>query len=299
VKETILKRDDKIDHLIKAARVVQKEVKENQAGVGTFFQLTFIRFINTLESLLQKYGSFEEMESKLPREEFASINERLVALDAIVKRKDSGRFLDWDTRMSQHGNNGRDRSEIGFLETLSSQGQFNCLTWKGIPLFKSAYDYAVIPMLIYEQKPKTIIELGSGAGASAIWMSDMLTNFDLDTHIYSIDLEKPALEYKNVTYMSGDCFEIEKVLHADLLQSMPKPWLVIEDAHANVLNVMNYLDQSLIKDDYFLIEDSGPKREELDKFMNMHEGKYLVDSLYTDLFGKNSVSAYDSIFKRV
>lgn len=267
--------------------------------MGTFFQLTLIRFVHQLEMQLEKYGSMHAMQRAMPTEEFAAIEEKVTQIRQIVRRKDDGRWIDWPTRMRQHGNHGKDRSEIGYFETLSSQGQFNCLTWKGLPLFKSAFDYAVLPMLLFELKPRTIVELGSGAGASAVWLSDTAKSFNLKTHIYSVDIAKPNLEYPNVTYIQGDCFAIEETLNAGFFQAVQGPILIIEDAHANVLNVLGYLHQFLKAGDYFFIEDSGPKRNVLEQFMTTHAEHYRIDTLYTDLFGKNSVSAYDSIFKKI
>ncbi|MFZ6013352.1 MAG: CmcI family methyltransferase [Bacteroidota bacterium] len=295
----IAQQKDRVNDLILLARETQREIKEKQAGVGTFFQLTLIRFMNTLEGQLDKFGSMEGVREKIGEYEFGILSEKLEQIDQIVMRRESGRFVDWATRMSHHGNQGKDRSEIGYFETLSSQGQFNCLTWKNLPLFKSAFDYAVLPMLMFELRPATIIELGSGAGASAIWLSDTAQCFNLKTHIYSLDIARPDLQYQHVTYLKGDCFQIEKSLSSEFLSGLPKPFLVIEDAHANVLDVLSYLHEFLETGDYFFIEDSGPKRTVLDEFMSLYGNTYRVDTHYTDLFGKNSVSAYDSIFKRI
>jgi cephalosporin hydroxylase len=60
---------------------------------------------------------------------------------------------------------------------LMSQGTTACLEWKGKPLFKTVFDYAMLPMLLWELKPATVFEIGSGAGASAIWMADTMKGF--------------------------------------------------------------------------------------------------------------------------
>ena len=41
-----------------------------------------------------------------------------------------------------------------------SQGTAACLTWKGAPLFKSVFDFAILPMLLWELKPATVFEIG-------------------------------------------------------------------------------------------------------------------------------------------
>jgi cephalosporin hydroxylase len=288
-----------IEDLIQVSKNTRAEIKKNQAGVGTLFQLTFIKFIDSLKVMLGKFGSTKAVMQNLPEEECTIISEKLNVIDQILRRRESGRFVTWSERILHHGNQGEDRSEIGYFETLSSQGQFDCLTWKGLPLFKSAVDYAVIPMLIFELKPQTILEIGSGAGTSAMWLSDIATSFNLKTHIYSLDINRPKAAYSEVTYIEGDAFRIQKTFTPAFLEKLPKPFLVIEDAHENVLEVLIYLQQFLTRGDYFFIEDSGFKRNILDEFMSTHGGDYRIDTYYTDLFGKNSVSAYDSIFRRM
>ena len=52
-----------------------------------------------------------------------------------------------------------------------------------INLFKTVYDFSVYTMLLWNLKPKTIVELGSGMGASAVWMADLLKMFEIEGHI--------------------------------------------------------------------------------------------------------------------
>ena len=36
---------------------------------------------------------------------------------------------------------------------------------------------AMYQMLLWELKPKTIIEIGSGTGGSAVWMADLMKSY--------------------------------------------------------------------------------------------------------------------------
>ena len=64
-------------------------------------------------------------------------------------------------------------SHIHIDNFLMSQGVKDCMTWRNSLLGKSVYDFALIPMIIWENRPETILEIGSGEGASAIWMADL------------------------------------------------------------------------------------------------------------------------------
>ena len=83
---------------------------------------------------------------------------------------------------------------------LMSQGVKDCNSWRGIALGKSVYDFALIPMIIWENKPATILEIGSGEGASAMWMADLCKSYKIPrcntiggySHVYSVDIKPPT-----------------------------------------------------------------------------------------------------------
>jgi hypothetical protein len=77
------------------------------------------------------------------------------------------------------------RADIGYFDMAASQGLTECLQWKGMPLFKSVYDFSLYPMLLWTLRPKTIVELGSGSGASALWLADTAAAFGLDKRTYT------------------------------------------------------------------------------------------------------------------
>jgi hypothetical protein len=84
-----------------------------------------------------------------------------------------------------------------------------------------------------------------------------------------------------------------------LLLSAPRPWLVLEDAHVNVHDVLAHMDGFLARGDYLLVEDSRIKTEDLAKFLAQRAQRYRVDTRYTDFFGRNATCAANSIFVRV
>ena len=101
-----------------------------------------------------------------------------------------------------------------------------------------------------------------------------------------------------ITFIEGDCEAIDSALPAQMLRSLPHPWLVIEDAHVNVSGVLRYLHSFLARGDYLVVEDSDGKQDELHHFLDRRAGCYLVDTHYTDFFGRNATSAQDSILVR-
>jgi cephalosporin hydroxylase len=101
-----------------------------------------------------------------------------------------------------------------------------------------------------------------------------------------------------VSFYQGDCQVPDRLFDPDLLAVEPHPWLVVEDAHHNVGGVLEQFHKYLSPGDYLVVEDSDIKRPALRSFLGAHAGDYLVDTRFTDNFGRNATSAGDSIFVR-
>ena len=118
--------------------------------------------------------------------------------------REQNRFVSFSDRPST--------SHIPIDSFLLSQGVKDCITWRNSRLGKSIYDFALIPMIIWENRPATILEIGSGEGASAIWMADICKSYNVSTyyatHVYSMDIEPPDIHYDGVTFLQGDSKEI-------------------------------------------------------------------------------------------
>ena len=51
-------------------------------------------------------------------------------------------------------------------------------TYKAIPTLKNPFDLALYSMLLWNLKPRSIIEIGSHRGGSALWLADQLRCFN-------------------------------------------------------------------------------------------------------------------------
>jgi len=193
-------------------------------------------------------------------------------------------------------------TEFGGDVLLTCQGASSSLSWGGLPLMKTVFDFAIYPQLLSELRPKSIFEIGSGSGASAIWLADHAAMIDpgarASCHVHSVDLVGVTASHPGVTFHQGDCTRPESLFDAAVLDSAPHPWLVIEDAHHNVAAVLVHFHAALHKGDYLYVEDSEIKRDDILRFLDGRENAYLVDTKYTDFFGRNATCALDSIFVR-
>lgn len=223
----------------------------------------------------------------------------LFRLRQFLDRWQQGRFVEYAEREASAAlYQPRFGTEFGVDVQLTCQGAPSLMRWRGTALMKNVFDFAMYPALIAELRPRTIFEIGSGLGASAAWFADTMTSCGIDGRVHSVDLRKARVEHPLVSFYQGDCNDPAGLFDAGLLQSAPHSWLVVEDAHHNVAAVLGHMQAYLAPRDYLVVEDSDVKREALRAFLGLHPGSFLVDTRFTDNFGRNATCAADSIFIR-
>src|SRR5271166_4978402 len=105
-----------------------------------------------------------------------------------------------------------------FLETIQ-HGIMN-YSYKGVPIYKSPFDLALYQLLLWEQKPRTLTEIGSKWewGGSTLWFADVLQNYGIDYTIHSIDTRPLAhREIPGVIFYQGDGRNLSETLSSKLL----------------------------------------------------------------------------------
>jgi cephalosporin hydroxylase len=188
---------------------------------------------------------------------------------------------------------------------LFEQGLKNIVTWKGETILKTVYDLIIYQMLLWELKPKTIIEIGSGNGSSSRYLNDLNKIYKNNCEIFTFDMVNKNNLEDNIHYLNVDLKDINSLnKYLNIFNNLKKPTLIIEDANVNYNEVIKYFSKFLINGDYFVIEDST---NSLDTSTNKlfiienicMEEKFMIDTKYTDYFGVNMTSAKNSILKKV
>lgn len=209
-----------------------------------------------------------------------------------VSLRDMGRFVDYFDRRAFAGR------LPGLAIYIQSQGSYAPISWKGKPMMRTVWDFALSAIMVQEIKPQTIIELGTASGASAIWYADLQRLHDLPPRVITMDIHPPSLQYEGVTFLKGDSNAIEEALSLALLREQPHPWIVIEDSHVNILGILDYLHAPFHTGDYIIIEDVDAEDLLVD-FLSKHRERYRIDARYTDFFGHNATCAADQILCRI
>jgi cephalosporin hydroxylase len=280
---------------------MRARIVTEQNGLPSIFDSWFTRVLRRLiqfDPTRSWEDSVSESAVRSPAQD-ESLQWDLMRMRLFLDRWRQGRFVEF-ARRERSGRHYHPRfgTEFGIDVLLTCQGAPSLMRWRGVPLMKNVFDFAMYPALIAELRPRTVFEIGSGLGASAVWFADAMTFCHLEGRVNSVDLKKAETEHPLVAFHQGDCANPETLFDQDLLRSEPHPWLVIEDAHHNVAAVLEHFHKFMAPGDYLVVEDSDVKRPALRTFLGAHPGDYLVDTRFTDYFGRNATCAADSIFVR-
>ncbi|NLS67611.1 cephalosporin hydroxylase [Bradyrhizobium brasilense] len=186
--------------------------------------------------------------------------------------------------------------------------------YKGIGCCKNPIDMALYQMLIWRERPRTILELGTLNGGSAIWFADVLKNFGIDGNVHSLDIAPvPSVDHPMITFHRGDILNLAATWSDDWLASLPRPILLIDDAghHYKMSRAALEFGARILKiDEYLVVEDGistpmgedsqfdgGPLRA-IDEFMASRT-EFAVDRELCDFFGKNVTWNIDGFLRRV
>jgi len=178
------------------------------------------------------------------------------------------------------------------LSVIMGQGIPYCNTWKGRPLYKSATDQSILNMILFEHRPRSIIEIGTGNGSSAEYMGDIISTYGYEYNIVTFDINNNNQTIGNTQFVRADCNDLNSFNVVDY-NTLKHPWLVLEDVHVNVTPVLNYFSDKMVEGDMMIVEDSNDKQHDI--FSLPH--KFKVDTKFTDYFGFNNTSSSNGILK--
>lgn len=189
-------------------------------------------------------------------------------------------------------------------------------SYRGRPTWKCPMDLAIYSQILWDLKPRTIVEFGSNRGGSALWMADQLSGFGLASfHIYSLDIAPVTdLQDPRITFGQFDVADPAAYIGLADLIHLPKPLLVIDDAShqaSHVLNVLRFVDQAMQPGDYLIVEDGildhlgwsddygGGPLKALTTFLAETGDRYQIDRARCDTFGHNVTWNPEGYLRRV
>lgn len=196
-------------------------------------------------------------------------------------------------RLAQTGKH----TDIPFVTLACSQGVDHPFEWRKLPVYKTVWDLAIYQMMISTLQPRTIIELGSGVGGSAVWFADMSVAAGVDCRVHTFDIVPPNIAHERVTVHGADLRSAGIDLLVREVPELIHPALVIEDAHVAVDRSLRMIEAILKAGDYLVVEDSFRKQPDLKAFSEETALNFQVATWLTDFYGINATCACNSIWE--
>ena len=282
---------------------MRTKIGTEQQGLRSIFDSWFTRVLTRLiefDPARSWEDSVSDNAARFPAQA-ESLRWDLLRMRLFLDRWRQGRFVEF-TRRERSGRHYHPRfgTEFGVDVLLTCQGAPSLMRWRGTPLMKNVFDFAMYPALIAELRPRTVFEIGSGLGASAAWFADNMTFSGVDGRVYSVDLSKAAVEHPLVvTFYQGDCANPETLFDdgppalgaASVACGRRRPSQC--RGRAGALPPIHEAGRLSGRR-----RQRREARDDLRAFTGAHPGCYLVDTRFTDAFGRNATCAADSIFIR-
>jgi cephalosporin hydroxylase len=212
------------------------------------------------------------------------------------------RFVSFDRRSFEAKHHAWDISTGGDLRWAAAR-----LTYKGLIILKPPFDLMLYSNLIWELQPRTILEFGALQGGSSLWFADQLDSLCPEGEVHSFELltqciHSRARMHPRLHFHEADLFDL-RTLDRALFEKLPHPWLVVDDAHANFKEIVDFVGRFLQCGDYYVWEDvllPETRNQELIKDMSTLAQKFnlLVDVKYADAFGSNVTCAPNSWLRK-
>jgi cephalosporin hydroxylase len=202
-----------------------------------------------------------------------------------------------------------------FLRSL--QNRLHNFSYMGVPILKNPFDLAIYSQLLWTLKPRTIVEIGSKSGGSALWFAHQLDAFRSECRIFSIDLIKVEnVSHPRIAFLEGDANDLGRSEGIDWAADLEPPLLVIDDANheaSTCIRIADFIHPLLRSGDYFVVEDgiisdlylegypnasSGPHLA-IRHLLERHADAYIIDRVYCDMFGYNATWCTNGFLKRL
>ncbi len=176
--------------------------------------------------------------------------------------------------------------------------------YKGRRLAKNPFDLALYVQLLETLKPRTIIEIGTSDGGSALWFRDQSRSLGIPCEILTMDIRPLAREIEGVSFFQVDATRPADTFPHARISSAAHPWLVIDDSahtYASTSAILEYFHSFLQPADYLVVEDGvvadlrgpeyrqyedGPNRAVRDLLLKWSQ-HYRIATEFCDFYGHN------------
>ena len=207
-----------------------------------------------------------------------------------------------------------ERSLLSARSLRSIQRGTLAYEYAGSRCLESPFDLALYMMLMSRQRPRTIVEIGSMYGGSAVWFAAQARALGLEAKVISLDINRVVdVLDPDVTFLQGDIHALSVSDLPGLLADCPRPLLVIEDGphtFEGCFAAMEFFHDHMRPGEFLIIEDGilkdlrywrlddGPNRA-IAAFRSKHPDEYRLADEYCHFFGHNVTWNTNGYLQRV
>ncbi|HUY32309.1 MAG TPA: CmcI family methyltransferase [Pirellulales bacterium] len=133
-------------------------------------------------------------------------------------------------------------------------------TWLGVPVLKCPLDLWMYQQLVWECRPRLIVELGTAHGGAALYLAHLLDHLGAG-EVVSIDVQPQARpEHARITYLAGSSLSSPNVEYATARARVAGAVMVIADSDHHQDHVLAELETygPLVSiGSYLIVEDTN------------------------------------------
>lgn len=136
---------------------------------------------------------------------------------------------------------------------------FKRCKWLGNDIWKCPLDLWLYQEIIFKHKPELIIETGSYSGASANFMSSMMSLSGYEGKVISIDIVRVHNRFPNVEFITGSSTDPKIVKNVADQSENKKTMVVLDSDHrkSHVLKELIIYSKLVSKGQYLIVEDTN------------------------------------------
>ena len=186
------------------------------------------------------------------------------------------------------------------------------VTYRGVAAIKCPFDYVIYQMIVFEVQPDLIIEIGTNAGGSALYLADLL-ELNKKGELHTIDLPENKEHHSLLSHSRIKLFKngFENYPTAEL--SKFKTILVIEDGshmYEDSLAALKKFSPFVSQGSYYIVEDgiitelglekkyNGGPQKAIREFLKGNKN-FCIDEGRCIFFGHNTTFNINGYLKKI
>lgn len=159
----------------------------------------------------------------------------------------------------------------------------------GVGILKCPNDLWAYQDIMTRLRPRTVLEMGTFCGGSALWFAYLMDMLRIDGHVWSVDIanQHQGVEHPRIAFIDGSSTDPD--LAAMLQKQIARPLLVVLDsdhAEAHVRKELDLYAPMCAVGDRLVVEDTNiawphdrGARGAVESYLNDHPGEWRQDLL--------------------